>query len=397
MNEGRIRIVHVVFSFHTGGLENGVVNLINHLPTDQFEHIVVSLTSSSPSYRARVQHRDVEFIDLQKPPGHGFKVYPRLLRLFRELAPQVVHTRNLAALEAVVPARFAGVPLIVHGEHGWDTSDPSGESRKYQFVRRLYAPFVSRYVALSGQIEGYLIHRVGVRRARIERICNGVDTYRFTPPPAGRSLLTDGKLNESRFLVIGTVGRLQVVKDQLNLVRAFALLMQQVPDHARRLRLMIVGDGPLRSTVEAEIEHLHLGERVWLAGERSDMPEVMRAMDLFVLPSRTEGISNTILEAMACGLPVVATRVGGNAELVEHGLTGVLVPPSNSQILASAMAHYVRDDALRSSHGAAGRSRAQREFSIDGMISRYRALYIENLRLADVGGRGATAFLGNFR
>ena len=384
MTEPRQRIAHVVFSFDTGGLENGLVNLINHLPAERFEHVVVALTRSAPAFRARVRHADVRFIDLNKGPGHGIKLYPRLLRLFRELAPQVVHTRNLAALEAVVPARLARVPVVIHGEHGWDSADPEGLNRKYQWLRKAYSPFVHRYVALSGQIEDYLTKRVGLAPARIERICNGVDTQRFHPAPGGRALLADGRFNESRFLVIGTVGRLQAVKDQLNLVRAFALLTQQVPDHARKLRLMLVGDGPLRAALEAEIASLQLGERVWIAGARSDIPAVMQAIDLFVLPSRNEGISNTILEAMASGLPVIATAVGGNAELVEHGVSGALVPPGDSQALATMMAHYVKEDALRQAHGAAARQRAESGFSIEGMMSRYQALYLDQLRRAGV-------------
>ena len=377
MTDRRRNIVHVLYRFDTGGLENGVVNLINHLPASEFRHFVVAVTQCVPAFCDRIKQTDVDFIDINKPSGHAFKLYPRLYKLFKTLAPDVLHTRGLAALETVVPARLAGIRSIVHGEHGWDHLDPGGASRKHQLIRRFYRPCVDAYVALSGQIEHYLTQRVGISQRLIQRIGNGVDTERFVPRLDSRALLQGGRFNESRFLVIGTVGRLQAVKDQLNLVRAFALLTQKAPDYARQLRLMIVGEGPLRPALTQEIQHLQLGDRVWLAGERADIPEVMRAMDLFVLPSRAEGISNTILEAMASGLPVVATRGGGNPELIKDRVTGVLVPPDDSSALADGMLRYVRDPDLRREHGVAARLRVETEFSLEVMLARYRKLYLD--------------------
>lgn len=373
-------IAHVVYSFDVGGLENGVVNLVNHMDPERFRHVIIALTRCEPSFSSRIVRDDVDFIDLHKPPGHGVKLYPRLLKLFRELKPDIVHTRNLAALEATVPARLAGVPVRIHGEHGWDVSDPGGTRLKYKLLRRFYRPYVSHYIALSGHLESYLAKAVGVPAARRTRICNGVDTARFHPAKGGRALLEGSPFNLSGPLVIGTVGRLQAVKDQLNLVRAFALLMQRVPNDSRQLRLMIVGDGPLRPQVEAEIRSFGLQERVWLAGARSDVPDVLRAIDVFVLPSKAEGISNTILEAMATGLPVVATNVGGNGELVVQGATGALVPANNPEMIARYLEAYVRQPELRSQHGAAGRARVEAEFSIQAMVARYEAVYLDALR-----------------
>lgn len=394
MIDSRLVVMHVVFNFNVGGLENGIVNLINHMDEVRFRHIVVALTSCEPGFCRRVTRDDVEFISLLKPPGHGIKLYPRLYRLFSDLRPAIVHTRNLAALEAVVPARAAGVPVRIHGEHGWDLSDPGGVRLKYKLVRRVYRPFVSHYVALSGQIERYLRRSVGVPEARIARICNGVDVQRFTPVVGMRGMLEDSPFNVTGLIVIGTVGRLQPVKDQSNLVRAFALLMQRAPNEARRLRLMIVGDGPMRPQIEAEIAHFGLGDRVWLAGERKDIPDVIRAMDVFVLPSRAEGISNTILEAMACGVPVVATEVGGNAELVDHGCTGGLAPPNNSEALAAILERYVKDADLRAKHGLAARERIEANFSIEHMVNSYQDLYMQQLRLAGVESRAGLVARG---
>lgn len=379
MNDTRPLVMHVVYSFDVGGLENGVVNLINRLPEAQFRHVIVALTRCAPEFCKRIVRADVEFISLNKPPGHGVQLYPRLLRLFREYRPAIVHSRNLAALEAALPARLAGVGVRVHGEHGWDVSDPHGERRKYQLIRRAYRPFVSHYIALSGELAGYLKQRVGVAAPRISRICNGVDTQRFVPAE-GRQPLAGSPFNAPDLIVIGTVGRLQAVKDQLNLVRAFALLLEQGRGAADRLRLLIAGDGPLRGEIEAEILRCGITKRVWLAGERADVADVMRSLDVFVLPSQSEGISNTILEAMASGLPVVATDTGGNGELIVDGETGLLARPRDSQALAAAIARYAGNRALARAHGRAGRVRAEREFSLEVMVDRYASLYTRLLQ-----------------
>ncbi len=375
-------VLHLVYRFDVGGLENGVVNLINHLPAERFRHAVVALTECTAGFSGRIERADVRFVSLHKPPGHGLQLYPRLYRLFRALRPAIVHTRNLAALEAVVPARLAGVPARVHGEHGWDVSDPGGTRRKFQWLRRAYSPFVSRYVALSGHIESYLVERVGIAPARVARICNGVDAQRFHPrlPAQARSLagLPEGFAAPGT-VVVGTVGRQQAVKDPLALVRAFALARGS-GEVGRSLRLLLAGDGPLRAELAAEIRAAGLDEVVWLAGERADVPEVMRALDVFALPSRAEGISNTILEAMASGLPVVATAVGGNAELVVPGGTGALVAAEDPRGMAEALLCYASDAALRQEQGLAARRRVEAEFSIERMVGRYAELYESLLR-----------------
>lgn len=375
MNDRRPLVLHLVYSFDVGGLENGIVNLINQMDPVLFRHMVVALTRCEPSFCQRVKRPDVGFMSLHKPPGHGYKLYPTLYRLFKDLRPAILHTRNLAALEAVVPARAAGVPVRIHGEHGWDVSDPGGTRHKFRLMRRLYKPFVSHYVALSGHIAHYLAQGVGVPEARLSRICNGVDTARFHPADGGgRAMLSGSPFNASGLLIVGTVGRLQAVKDQLTLVQAFAHARTLLGSAAAPLRLIIAGDGPLRGEVDAAIDAAGVRDQVWLAGNRADVPDVMRALDLFVLPSRAEGISNTILEAMASGLPVIATQVGGNDELVTSE-TGRLVPAIEPRIMGEEIARYAADLQLRNVQGHAGRLRVEADFSLDGMVERYATLY----------------------
>src|SRR5258708_2648287 len=150
-------VAHVVFRFGIGGLENGIVNLVNHLSHDRWRHAIVSLTDICPEFAERIAHRDVRYIALGKRPGHLLREYPEFLRMFRSLRPAIVHTRNLAALEAVVPAWAARVPVRIHGEHGWDIQDPAGRRRRYRLARKLYRPVANRYIAVSphpaGQVE----------------------------------------------------------------------------------------------------------------------------------------------------------------------------------------------------------------------------------------------------
>lgn len=374
-NDPRPLIAHVVFRFDVGGLENGIVNLINGMPQSEWRHAVVALDRIAPSFRERVQRQDVEYVALEKPPGHLVWQYPRLFTLLRRLKPAIVHTRNLAALEATIPAWLAGAPVRIHGEHGWDVGDLGGASKKHQWIRRVYRPFVSNYVALSRHLANYLTTVVGVPDEALRHICNGVDTKRFSPSGNGRVLIPGSPFSEPANWVVGTAGRMAAVKDHVTLARAFVRARELDPEAAKQMRLVIAGDGPSRDAVIEVLRSGHAEHHAWLAGERADMPEVMRGFDAFVLPSLAEGISNTILEAMATGLAIVATNVGGNGELIDDGMTGRLVPASDPHRLADAMLEDFRDRARARRHARAARSAAVARFSLDRMIADYCALY----------------------
>ncbi len=387
--DARPLIAHVLYCFDVGGLENGVVNLINHLPESRFRHVVIALTEVT-EFRRRVKRDDVSYFALHKAPGHGIRLAPRLSRLFRQLRPALVHTRNLAALEACLPAWWTGVPVRVHGEHGWDVSDVEGVNWKHRLTRRLYRPFVSHYVALSKHLEGYLEQRIGVRGGQVSQIYNGVDTQRFVPArllrnnarrwPKGCPFKEDGE----RLWVVGTVGRLHPVKDQLTLAHAFVRAVRSDPKARATLRLVIVGSGSLLEPVREVLRSGGVLDLAWLAGERNDIADLMRAFDVFALPSLAEGISNTILEAMASGLPVVATDVGGNAELVDNGNTGRLVPADRPEAMADALLFYFQDRLRARVHGDRGRARVIEQFSLERMVTEYATLYERLLARGDM-------------
>ena len=379
-------IAHVMHRFDTGGLENGVVNLINRLPAERFRHAVIALTEIT-EFGKRIQHPDVQLIAMKKPPGQGFLLFPRMHALLRRLRPAIVHTRNLGALEMVAPAAMAGVPLRIHGEHGWEMSDSEGQSRRFRLIRRLYRPFVHRYVALSRHLERYLVDHVGVRPRDISQLYNGVDTQQFRPCVGDRVAIAGSPFTLPELWIIGTVGRLSPIKDQVMLAHAFVRALELAPEARSRLRLVIGGDGPLRSEIQRVLEAGGARELAWLAGNRDDVPEFMRGLDAFALPSLAEGVSNTILEAMATGLPVVATDVGGNAELLVESVTGRLVPARDPDTMAQALLADMRAPELAQARGRRARLDVERRFTLDGMVAAYGGLYDQ--MLARAAARGA--------
>jgi sugar transferase (PEP-CTERM/EpsH1 system associated) len=363
-------VLHVIHHLVIGGMENGLVNLVNRMPAHRYAHAIACIEDHS-SFRDRIARPGVEVHALHRSRRGIWAVRRALYGLCRSLRPAIVHTRGLSGLDALVPACLAGVPHRVHSEHGWDVSDLHGTSPRTTLLRKLHAPFVDRYITVSKDLERHLRERVGVSAARITQIYNGVDTLRFTPARADRSRLLPHGFAPEGTVVFGTVGRLQPVKDQATLIRAYACLAQTHP----RARLVVVGDGPLQAELRALAATLGVQERIHFTGALDDVLSALHALDVFVLPSLNEGISNTILEAMACGLPVLATAVGGNVELVEDGMMGHLFAPGDVPALADHMASYVSDDDLRRTHGARARVRAEAQFGLDRMVDDYVAVY----------------------
>lgn len=372
-------VVHVMYRFDTGGLENGVVNLIDNMPASAYRHVVLALTDVT-DFKRRIKRSDVEFIALHKPPGQGFWQFPKLYKLFRQLRPAIVHSRNLAALEVQLPAWLAGVPVRIHGEHGRDVGDLDGSNVTYQRIRRFYKPFVQHYLALSRDLADYLVHQVHVPLPRITEACNGVDTARFAPTEAGVQPIAGCPFNPVEHWLVGTVGRMQTVKDQTLLAHAFVLALTLAPGLKSSMRLVMVGEGPLRTQAQTILDGAGMAGLAWLPGERHDIPDVMRGLHCFALPSLAEGISNTILEAMATALPVIATRVGGSADLVADGETGFIVPVSDPGALARRLVQLATDPGAAKLMGLAGRQRVLKHFSLQTMVATYQRVYDDQLR-----------------
>lgn len=372
-----------------GGLENGLVNLINHLPADEFRHAIACVEDFS-DFRERIVRPDVEVFALRRSTRGASSVRHEIHRLCRRLRPAIVHSRNLSGLDALLPARLAGVKKIVHSEHGWDVDNIDGRRWKPALLRRLHSPFISRYVAVSKDLARFLAERIGIDTERIAHIYNGVDTDRFRPPvdspKVGRRPDWPPAFAGSDIVVLGSVCRLQPVKDLSTLLDALGRLIRRRPDLSAVTRLVIVGDGPLSDSLQEQARLLGVAEITWFVGASTAVPEMLRAFDVFVLPSLNEGVSNTILEAMASGLPVVASAVGGNVELVADGMTGTLFGAGDASALAAALERYLDDGTLRRVHGRAARRRAESKFSLRAMVDAYAVLYAELCRRKGIPG-----------
>lgn len=362
-----IRVAQVVDAMGVGGLENGVINLINGLPP-QIQSTLLCMRAEGDMIQ-RLDSGRVDIACMHKKPGQDWGAIWRAAQQLRRWQVDIVHTRNWGGVDGILAAKLAGVRHIIHGEHGWAMDDMHGASRKRNWLRRRLSPWVSHYVALSHQIEGWMTGTIGLDPAKISVIHNGVDVQHFQPAEAALIRQTLG-LDPSCFW-IGTVARFDPIKDHLRLLQAFAQAHAQFP----QARFLLVGDGPMRAAIEQQIADLQLGDVVHLPGAQREVRPWLQALDLFVLPSLNEGISNTILEAMACGLPVLATQVGGNPELVLDGDTGTLIPAADTAALAAALAAYLQSPTLAKTQGQAGRQRVQQHFALQRMVHQYATLY----------------------
>jgi sugar transferase (PEP-CTERM/EpsH1 system associated) len=354
-------IVHVVFRLDYGGLENGLVNVIKTMAGSEFQHVVISLTEST-DFAERLPD-GVKVYTLHKKPGKDLGAYWRLFRLIREIRPHIVHTRNFGTLDCAAVAFFAGVPIRVHGEHGWDITDPDGVRVRYQRIRRILCKLVDRVITVSKDLEDWIVGRVGIPQSKVLHIYNGVDTERFSPAQNERK-------DDSEF-VIGSVTRFAEIKDPLNVVSAYLMLREDFPT----VSLIVIGDGPLYDQATDMLKSHGVESNKSLIGFRDDVTQYLKSMNVFVLGSKREGISNTILEAMATGLPVVATNTGGNKELVTDDATGFLVPTEDPGAIASAIARYLEDPKLAERHGREARRRAEEQFSVETMVGQYISVY----------------------
>jgi len=360
-------IVHIIYSLDIGGLEMVLVNLINTLPKDSFRHKIIALTHANSVMIEKIQVPDIEVFCLYKPKGNHPKIHLKIAGILFKLRPEIVHTYNITALEFQFIAWLLLVPKRIHAEHGRDILDIDGSNTKYQWLRRILNPFTHTWVPVSKELNDWLIETVRISQDKVQFIYNGIDLDKFQPRPE--------TTNSNKLIRIGTVGRLAPVKDQRTLVQAIALLFEQAPHIADKLEVIIVGEGEMRQTLQNAIEENNLQNCVHLLGARTEVEQLLQTFDVFVLPSLTEGIALTLLEAMAKALPVVATNSGGNPELITEHKNGRLFPVKASQALADILQDYIEKPQLRQQHGKEGRKKVEQLFSLQKMADSYFMLY----------------------
>jgi len=307
-------------------------------------------------------------VDVVPTPGLATNLRaPALIAWLAGHRPDVVHTHSGAWLKAARAARAAGVPAVVHTEHGLLDREPWYSD----FLKRRAAAATSAVVTVSDALRSYLLQSTRLSPSKVRTISNGIDTRAFSPElPDSRARLLPGAGDR---VVIGCIARLEPVKNHELLLRAFREALRARPD----LLLVLVGDGSLRSDLEALARSLQITHAVQFVGDQPDTASWYRCIDTFVLASRAEGTSMSILEAMASGCSIIATDVGGNRALLAEDGAGRLVPSEDEAALAAALADAAPSAASPARVQSAGRCRAERLYSQRVMVERYEALYRE--------------------
>jgi sugar transferase (PEP-CTERM/EpsH1 system associated) len=364
------RILHFVDNLGKGGLENGLANLIERMDPGRFEHFVCAIRRLGPTAE-RLRAAGARVLCLNIQASSRFQVLA-LQRTIREIDPDVVHSRNWSAIEAVLAGKFARSRGVVHSEHGLEADTSIREPWRRTCFRRLAFELADRVLSVSHQLRDLHARRTGFAARRITVIHNGVDIRRFQPSSAVRARVREELGLSQETFCIGCVGNLTPVKDYptaLRGVEAFSL-------GCSNWRLIVIGEGPERGKLE-ELVHANpqMRERVKFLGLSHRVPEMLAAMDVYLLSSVIEGVSNSLLEAMATGLPVIATAVGGNPEVVVDGESGLLFPAGDFRQLAERLSSLYRQQDLRSRIAQRARRRVQEEFSIDSMVRGYEDVY----------------------
>ena len=306
-------------------------------------------------------------IELGLRHNADLSVIARLDRLWRSDPPDLLHTHHYHAglIGRIVAHRSGIAPVVVH-QHGAERA----RSTLRSLLDRATTIWVTRYVSPCHAVARVLATREHIQPSRIEVIYNGVDPSPFVVHPS-RTTLPQGWPVPTGAKVVGSVGRLSPEKGQRWLLEALALLIHKGQD----LHAVLVGEGRSLRDLQNQAQHLGIADRVHFPGTQREVQDWLAHFDLFVLPSEWEGVSLALLEAMACGLPVIASNTGGTPEIVQDGETGLLVPPRDPKSLAGAMQRLLGDPFLRNQIGQSGRARVMESFSIQKTVSRLNQLY----------------------
>jgi sugar transferase (PEP-CTERM/EpsH1 system associated) len=368
-----LRVLHVLNRLATGGTENIVLKLVGGLSESTFEHRFAALRGMDPALDRLKIPGGALLLEGKEDSGYEFLVL-RLARIMRAYRPHIVHSRNWGAIEAIPAARLAGVPVAIHSEHGYELDMLGGLPKRRRIFRRAAYSMADAVFTVTRELRNYHAQQAWFSAKRIRVIYNGVDTQRFSPRPELRaSLRKRFGLPENRF-VVGTVGRTVAIKDHPTLLRAVEIMANKGID----VHALLVGSGPELERNQQIVEASPaLAGRVTFVPSCDQVPDLLNTMDAFALTSISEGMSNTLLEAMATGLPVISTAVGGNPEVVVEDVSGWLFRPRDAETLSSRLALVASQQDLRQRCGAAARERVIERFSLAHMLEEYSQLYLE--------------------
>lgn len=360
----KMRVMHVIPTFGTGGAERLVVDLLEASDREQYELAVVSLYPEiGTMLEKEIRMKSHRVIFLDKHLGIDLGLIPKLYRLFRRFKPDVLHTHLYVLRYTLLPALISRIPVLVHTVHTTAENEVVGVARLVHYGAYLLGAVVP--VSISSVI-AQSVRAVYGSGIETPVIYNGVSTPRFS-----FAVHQENETSTGKGVLILHIGRFSPEKNHKLLADAFAQAVEEVPN----MRLRFVGAGKLRSDVQKAVSDLGLKDKVFFLGIRADVAELLAECDFLILSSDYEGVPLTVIEAMVAAKPVVATAVGGVPELVEDGVTGLLVPPRDSKALARAIIRLANDQGLRQIMGQEGRKRALVRFDISNTARSYEALY----------------------
>lgn len=360
------RIMHITTSLNVGGLETFLLELLRLTNRECFSPYVCTMTSGGQLV-GEFEELGIPISVLSQRAGLDYAMPFRMASLLRRQQIDLVHTHNVSPwLYGLIAAKMARVHHLVHTEH---SNVPELQKKLYR-VEKFLSYGTDFIIADSTVVNVHLIKAQGIAPERVKTIYNGIDEQKYggrSKRAKTRSELGIGPEEN----VIGTVGRLVPIKNHAGLLKAFSKVQREFCN----VKLLIVGDGELRASLESQAQILELDHRVLFLGSRRDVPRLLQAMDVFVLSSFSEGLPISLLEAMASGLPIVATDVGGNREVIGDDEAGVLVPADSDEHLAAGIRMFLARPELRREKGCAAQQRVRERFSLRKTVRRYEEIY----------------------
>lgn len=366
----KIKLTHLVLDMDLGGLQRLISQMVPVMARDVFDVNVVCMNRKG-CFGNQLEADGFNVKLLQKNQKRADLWYPvRLAHYLRKRKTDILHMHAGTFIFGALAGSLAFTPATIYTEHGRAVVD----SLVRHVEDRIAVKLVNRLVPVSDDLKDVLIERIGAPPHKLTTIINGIATDLFIPRSKPRALLEEFSISD-KCRVIGTVARLDAIKDQLSMIKAFELVAGRIND----CRLILVGDGPMRDELEEYISTRGLQRQVIITGQRSDVPEFLNLFDLFVLSSLSEGTSMSLLEAMASGVPAVVTGVGGNPAIVTHEIDGLVVEPSDPAALADAILRLLSDENLLRIFSERSAAKVRRDFSIERMTENYCRLYLEIL------------------
>jgi glycosyltransferase involved in cell wall biosynthesis len=368
----RAKILHCIDGFRIGGAEVNLLEQIKQLAVKGYDQTVCSFDDVG-ALKESYQKLGIPVYIIQRKHRFDPIVLTKLYQLIQHGKFSIIQTVLFYPdVVGMLTGAAAGVKVRISVE----TASHYNVFFSPPYRRLMYRTamkYVSRIIAVSGEVKNSIIQRERIHSSRIAVIPNAVDFRLYDPVSNGSNRKKKELHLQNAFPVLGTVARLTHVKGHGVLIRAAVDLVKKYP----ALHCLFIGDGELRSDLEKQINEMGLGDHFSFLGFRKDIPELLYALDIFVLPSLTEGMPNVILEAMACSVPVVATEVGGIPEVIRDGWNGILIPPEDPKKLAGAILKLLEDRSFRSQIGENGRKHVQDQYSLDRQIQCFQKTYEE--------------------